>query len=280
MLTANQLDGKSVAEKRLEALREDVESEGLDPALNVVFVGDNEASESYIRMKEKKASTAGIDTRVHRFDADVPQREIVERIEEINDDPDEDGTIVQLPLPEAFDEQELLESVAPEKDVDGLHPVNFGKLLGGGEPYFYPPTPKGIMVLLDEYDVELEGSIVTLVGMGRLVGRPLSQMVLNEDATVLCLNKHTPDLTVHTRKADVLVAGAGVPELIGEEHVEPGTVVVDAGIHDQDGELVGDVAFDEVAEIARLITPVPGGVGPLTVAGLLENTVESARRRA
>lgn len=280
MLTANRLDGKSVAKKRLEALREDVESEGFDPALNVVFVGDNEASESYIRMKEKKASAAGIDTRVHRFDADVPQREIVERIEEINDDPDEHGTIVQLPLPEKYDEQELLESVAPEKDVDGLHPVNFGKLLGGGEPYFYPPTPKGIMILLDEYDVDLEGSTVTLVGMGRLVGRPLSQMVLNEDATVLCLNKHTPDLTVHTRKADVLVAGAGVPELIGEEHVEPGTVVVDAGIHDQDGELVGDVAFDEVAEIARLITPVPGGVGPLTVAGLLENTVESARRRA
>lgn len=279
MLTATRLDGKSVAEQRLADLREDVER-GISPSLNVIFVGDNEASESYIRMKEKKADAAGVDTRVHRFDADTSEQVVINRIQELNEDPDQDGTIVQLPLPEAFDEQKLLESVTPEKDVDGLHPVNFGKLLGGGEPYFYPPTPKGIMILLDEYDVDLKGSTVTLVGMGRLVGRPLSQMFVNEDATVLCLNKYTPDLTVHTRKADVLVAGAGVPELIGKEHVEPGTVVVDAGIHDQDGELVGDVDFDEVAEIARLITPVPGGVGPLTVAGLLENTVESARRRA
>jgi methylenetetrahydrofolate dehydrogenase (NADP+)/methenyltetrahydrofolate cyclohydrolase len=280
LLTSTLIDGKSIAENRLDELQRCNEESGRTPSLHVIFVGEDEASESYIRMKEEKAERVGMNAEVHRFPADATPDDVRGRIRDLNEDPDADGIIVQLPLPDSFDENALLETVSPEKDVDGLHPVNFGKLLGASEPHFYPPTPKGIMTLLEEYDVELEGAVVALVGMGRLVGRPLSQMLLNERSTVLCLNKYTPDLGEQTRRADIVVAGAGVPELVKEEHVEPGTVVIDAGIHRQDGELVGDVAFEEVAEVARLITPVPGGVGPLTVVGLLENTEFSARRRS
>lgn len=278
MLTANKIDGTRVSEELLESIRRRVRDENLSPTLHVIFVGDNEASESYIKMKEKKAAGVGIDSTVHDFSGDATRSEIVERMQTLNDDASVDGIIVQLPLPDHLDELELLEAVDPTKDVDGLHPVNFGKLLGGGEPHFYPPTPDGIMRLLDEYDVPVTGQVVALVGMGRLVGRPLSQMLQNEDATVLALNEETPDLAQFTRQGDIVVAGAGVPKLIGEDHVESGTVVIDAGIHRVDGELVGDVDFDAVVDQARLITPVPGGVGPLTVAGLLKNTCESARR--
>lgn len=278
MLTANKIDGTRVSEELLESIRRRVRDGNLSPTLHVIFVGDNEASESYIKMKEKKAAGVGIDSTVHDFSGDATRSEIVERIQTLNDDASVDGIIVQLPLPDHLDELELLEAVDPTKDVDGLHPVNFGKLLGGGEPHFYPPTPDGIMRLLDEYDVPVTGQVVALVGMGRLVGRPLSQMLQNEDATVLALNEETPDLAQFTRQGDIVVAGAGVPKLIGEDHVESGTVVIDAGIHRVDGELVGDVDFDAVVDQARLITPVPGGVGPLTVAGLLKNTCESARR--
>ncbi len=280
MLTSTLIHGKSIAEDRLDELRERISSSTVTPSLHVIFVGENEASESYIRMKQEKAERVDMHAEVHHFESDVSSEDVRARIRTLNEDPEADGIIVQLPLPGSFDEDALLETVDPTKDVDGLHPVNFGKLLGAGEPYFYPPTPKGIMTLLEEYKVELEGTLVALVGMGRLVGRPLSQMLINERATVHCLNKYTPDLPEKTRRADVVVAGAGVPELITDEHVEPGVVIIDTGIHRQDGELVGDVAFEEVSEVARLITPVPGGVGPLTVVGLLENTAQSARCRS
>lgn len=278
MLTATLIDGKTVAEDRLESLETTVDQNNINPSLHVIFVGNNDASESYIRMKEKKAASVGISTEVHHFDGDATEDYVIERIRTLNQDPSASGIIVQLPLPESFNELRLLEAVDPLKDVDGLNPTNFGRLLGGGEPNYYPPTPKGILTLLDEYDVSLKGSVATLVGMGRLVGRPLSQMMLNSKGTVLCMNKYTPDLKAFTRKADIVVVGAGEPELIGKDHIEPGTVVIDAGIHKIDGELIGDVNFDEVSEVADLITPVPGGVGPLTVVGLLENTVEAARR--
>lgn len=277
MLTSNLLDGKTLAESQLKGLEETVRTNDLDPSLHVILVGEDEASESYIRMKAKKASRVGIATEVHRFPTETSQQEVTTTLLDLNDNSQVDGIIIQLPLPERFDTQELLESVKPRKDVDGLHPVNFGTLLGGGTPYFFPPTPLGILTLLDEYDVPLEGETVVLVGMGRLVGRPLSQMVLNRQATVLCLNEYSPDLTQFTRKGDVVVVATGQPQLLGQQHVKPDTVVVDAGIHRVEGELVGDVKFDEVVDKAKLITPVPGGVGPLTVAGLLENTVLAAR---
>jgi methylenetetrahydrofolate dehydrogenase (NADP+)/methenyltetrahydrofolate cyclohydrolase len=278
-LSSTLIDGKSIAEERLDELSERNERSPIIPSLHVILVGENKASENYIRMKEEKAARVGMEAEVHRFGSDASPKNVRNRIQELNEDPEADGIIVQLPLPDSFDENELLETVDPAKDVDGLHPINFGKLLGADEPYFYPPTPKGITTLLEEYDVELEGRVVALVGMGRLVGRPLSQMLLNDRSTVLCLNKYTPDVAEQTRRADIIVAGAGVPELVTKEHVAPDTVVIDTGIHRKDGDLVGDVAFEEVSEVARLITPVPGGVGPLTVVGLLDNTAQSARRR-
>ncbi len=279
MLNATLLDGQSVSESMLQGLRDEIRTDGLSPSLHVVFVGDDEASRSYIRHKKERAREVGIDASVHRFDAGVDFETLRAEIESLNDDPAVDGLILQLPLPDPLDETRALEAVSPRKDVDGLHPVNFGKLMGEGEPLFYPPTPRGILHLLDRYEVDLRGRTAVMVGMGRLVGRPLAQMLINRDATVICLNEDTPDLVPFTRRADVLVAGAGVPRLIEADHVEAGVVVVDAGIHRVDGELVGDVDFEAVAKKARLITPVPGGVGPLTVAGLLANTCRSARRR-
>lgn len=279
MLTATLLDGKSVAETRLETVRETIQEHDLSPTLHVLFVGDDDASRSYIRHKKKRAEELGIHTEVHSFPGETDLEAVLHRIEDLNDDPTADGLIVQLPLPGDLDETRALEAVSPRKDVDGLHPLNFGQLMGEGQPLFYPPTPEGILHLLDRYEVTLRGQTVALVGMGRLVGRPLAQMMVNREATVLSLNEQTPDLGRFTRMADVLVAGAGVPRLIGADHVESGVVVVDAGIHRVDGELVGDVAFEDVAGKSRLITPVPGGVGPLTVAGLLANVCKSAQRR-
>lgn len=279
-LSENILDGKSVAESELESLRKTISDQQLEPSLHVIYAGDDEASRSYIGMKEKKADQVGITTRIHDFPSTVSQAEVTSRIKQLNQDKNVNGVIVQLPLPEEHNENRLLETVHPKKDVDGLNPVNFGKLLGGTSPYFSPPTPRGILKLLEAYDVSFRSNNYTLVGMGKLVGRPLSQMLLNRDATVLCLNKYTPELSDFTRKADVIVVGTGKPGLIKEKHVSPGTVVVDAGIHRIDGELVGDVKFEQVKDVARLITPVPGGVGPLTVSGLLANTLEAEKKFA
>jgi methylenetetrahydrofolate dehydrogenase (NADP+)/methenyltetrahydrofolate cyclohydrolase len=277
MLKATVMDGKQTASDLLDQLKATVDEQSLSPQLHVVLVGDDEASLSYIRQKTSSADDVGIDTEVHQFPTDVEVGTVRDRIESLNRDEDVDGIIVQLPLPDRFDKVEILSTVDPVKDVDGLNPVNFGCLLGGGEPAFYPPTPRGILRLLDKYDVDVRGMTCAMVGMGRLVGRPLSQMLLNEGATVLCLNEQTEDIREFTRQAELLVAAAGVPELVGKEDVRPGSVVVDAGIHRTDDGLVGDVAYDGVSDTARLITPVPGGVGPLTVACLLQNTVDSAR---
>ena len=250
------------------------------PRLDIILVGDNAASLSYIRQKTKNAEECGIKARVHRFSSDIKEEKVREKICKLSLDPDVDGIIVQLPLPEGFDEQGLLAQVAVDKDVDGLHPSNFGCLLAGIDPCFFPPTPNGIMRLFKHYDIKLKSQSVALVGMGRLVGRPLSQMLLNCDATVLCLHEHTRDIKKYTDKSDIVVVGAGVPRLIKSEHIKKGAIVIDAGIHKIAGELVGDVDFEEVVNKASLITPVPGGVGPLTVAELLNNTYLAASRRA
>ncbi|MGM0381075.1 MAG: bifunctional 5,10-methylenetetrahydrofolate dehydrogenase/5,10-methenyltetrahydrofolate cyclohydrolase [bacterium] len=271
------LDGRATAEELLQEIRSKINDNDLAPRLDVVLVGDDAASLSYIRQKTKSASRVGIEARVHQFNCTVEEKEVAEKIDQLNDNPQVDGIIVQLPLPERYDEQRMLETVSPGCDVDGLNPVNFGCLLAGNRPLYYPPTPRGMLRLLKKYDVQIKGQNFVLVGMGRLVGRPLSQMLLNKDATVLCLNEFTEDLPSYTRRGDVVVAAAGVPGLLKAEHFKDDCVVIDAGIHKVDGELVGDVDFDAVVSKVRLITPVPGGVGPLTVAELLNNTCLSAR---
>lgn len=277
MLTATTMDGRAVAEGVLDDVRTTIEQDSLNPTLHVVLVGEDDASLSYIRQKRRSADDVGIETELHTFDRNVDPSAVTDRIDQLNDDDRVDGTIVQLPLPDSFDEVDILSAVKPAKDVDGLNPVNFGRLLGGEGPLYVPPTPKGILKLLEYYEVEPSGLCAVMVGMGRLVGRPLSQLLLNRDATVLCLNEFTQDLSSYTKQGDLLVAGAGVPELITAEHVAEDAVVIDAGINRTEDGLVGDVDFEDVSERAGLITPVPGGVGPLTVACLLENTVEAAR---
>ncbi len=266
------LDGRATAEKLLENIKSKVKKKNISPRLDVILVGDNAASLSYIRQKTKSAERVGIEANVHRFAGSTPQAEVSRKINELNEEEAVDGIIVQLPLPENYNEQQLLETVSPRVDVDGLNPVNFGRLLAGESPTFYPPTPRGMLRLLDSYEVKLEGQICVLVGMGRLVGRPLSQMLLNRDATVLCLNEFTDDLVEYTRQGDVVVAAAGVPRLLDADYFNRDSVVLDAGIHREEGELVGDVDFSAVVQKVKLITPVPGGVGPLTVAELLYNT--------
>ncbi len=279
METANRIDGQSLADDRLNDVRQ--RSEGLprSPRLHVITAVSDDATRSYIRQKSTSAGRVGIETRVHDFSEDSRPEDALETIRELNNDPRADGIIVQLPLPEGWPESRLLEAVDPARDVDGLHPYNFGRLLSGEDPLFIPPTPLGILSMLSAYDVDLSGLHAALVGMGRLVGRPLSQELLNRDATVVCLHKMSREVRAETRRAQLIVAAAGVPRLIGPDHVSDGTIVIDAGIHRMGDELVGDVDFEPVAEKARLITPVPGGVGPMTVACLLSNTVKSSERR-
>ncbi len=276
MEKAEIIDGRAQAEKIFDNLTEKISSEKLNPFLQIVYVGSDDASRSYIGQKREKAARIGIKTGVQSFPADVDQNIVFARIHELNNTPEVDGIIIQLPLPEKFETQELINGVQPEKDVDGLHPVNFGRLLSGCEPLYYPPTPAGIMNLLDAYEVSIEGEVAVLVGMGRLVGRPLSQMFLNREATVLCLHEKTTAPCSLISQGDIVVSGAGVAGLIGPEEVRAGAVVVDAGFNNERGKLVGDVEFEGVKQVAGKITPVPGGVGPMTVAGLLANTVQAA----
>jgi len=278
MLTAKTMDGKTLAEEILGTLESKINEENLDPSLHIILVGNDEPSLRYIRHKKKKADAVGIDTNLHHYPMNVSPSEVREQIRILNNDPGVDGIITQLPLPDELNTVEILSTLDPHKDVDGLHPKNFGQILSESVPNFYPPTPLGIIRLLKDYEVELSGNSMALVGMGRLVGRPLSQMLLNNEATVICLNDQTSNLAKFTRNANVIVAGAGVPGLLQREHVTEDCVVIDTGIHRTEDGLVGDVEFDEVADVARLITPVPGGVGPLTVAYLLSNTVDAAAR--
>jgi methylenetetrahydrofolate dehydrogenase (NADP+)/methenyltetrahydrofolate cyclohydrolase len=275
--TARILDGKAVSEGILSQLSKKIKKLAVPPRLDVILVGDNTASKSYIRQKTKSAKNCGLTARVHEFPASIDEETVRKKIQQLNSDQDVHGIIVQLPLPIGFDEQQLLSEVAVQKDVDGLNPTNFGSLLAGVEPCYYPPTPSGIIRLLNHYEIEMEGKSTALVGMGRLVGRPLAQMFLNQNATVLCLHELTSNIKSYTRRSDIVVAAAGVARLVGSDHIQKDAVVIDAGIHKIDGQLVGDVDFEPVAEKAGWITPVPGGVGPLTVAELLNNTVISAR---
>ncbi|MFB6356071.1 MAG: bifunctional 5,10-methylenetetrahydrofolate dehydrogenase/5,10-methenyltetrahydrofolate cyclohydrolase [bacterium] len=280
MLTTTRLDGKSTANSILDNLSERVQQLESTPNLHVVLVGKDEASLSYIRQKTKSADRVGIESEVHTLPEESTVEQVRDTIRELNQDASVDGIIVQLPLPSHLEERVILDTVDPSVDVDGLHSMNFGRLLSGEAPRFCPPTPKGILHLLDEYNVEFKGKRVSLVGMGRLVGRPLSQMLLNRDATVLCMHEHTQSIARYTRESEIVIVAAGEPKLLTKEHISEGTVVVDAGIHDTGDGLVGDVDYEDVSGVAGMITPVPGGVGPLTVACLLSNTVDSCDRDA
>ncbi len=285
-MTARILDGKATAAQiraevaeRVRALSE----KGITPGLAAVLVGDDQASRIYVGQKHKACADVGIRSEQIDLPAYVTEHELLATIRRLNRDPEIHGIIVQLPLPAHLRELEIQRAILPEKDVDGLHPWNIGMMLRRG-PGYLPATPYGIVELLLRCEIPIEGAEVTIVGYGDLVGAPLSVMLTQNsvrgNATVTSTHVRTRDLLAATRRADILVAAAGVPQLIGAEHVRPGATVVDVGVHRTEHGLVGDVRFAEVLEVAGAISPVPGGVGPMTVAMLLVNTVQAAEAQA
>jgi len=281
-MTATIMDGKALAKKRQAALREmiceGVKSWGRPPGLAVMRVGDDPASGAYVRNKEKAAAWTGMATFGGHFPSDTDQGTLLRVIHDLNSHPHVDGILVQLPVPRHLDPVALLTAIDPDKDVDGLHAANLGKLVRG-EPGLQSCTPLGVMALLEEYGIPIAGRTAVVVGRSILVGKPLALMLLGADATVTIAHSRTPDLGALTRTADILVSAVGNPSLITAAMVKPGAVVVDVGINRVGSRLVGDVAYDPVSAVASHITPVPGGVGPMTVTMLLSNTVHSYQQR-
>lgn len=283
---AGLLDGKTLAQKLQSNLATEVQSLqaeiGRPPGLAVLMVGDNPASAAYVRNKERACGRVGIASYGSHFPTSTPQADLEHTIDALNEDERVDGILVQLPLPNHLDSVSLLNRIHPDKDADGLHPMNLGRLVRG-EPGLQSCTPAGVMQILKEYDLDPKGKHAVVIGRSILVGKPLALMLLAADATVTIAHSRTPNLVDVARSADILVAAVGRPGLITAEQVKPGAVVIDVGINrvvDERGDrLVGDVEFESVAPVASWITPVPGGVGPMTVAMLLHNTVWSYRRR-
>lgn len=279
-MTARVLSGKTVAAVVKSEVAETVDRLGYRPGLATVLVGDDPASQSYVRGKIRDADEVGIRSIHHELPATVSQPDLTALIGDLNDDPEVDGVLVQLPLPGELDGEAAVETIDPAKDVDGLHPFNLG-LLVLGRPGLRPCTPSGVMRLLDHFGVPTDGARAVIVGRSLLVGRPLALMLSERgaDATVSVVHSRTTALADVTGEADILVVAAGSPGLIGAEHVKPGATVIDVGVNRTDQGLVGDVDFPAVVEVAGAITPVPGGVGPMTRAMLLANTVRAAQAR-
>jgi len=292
-MAAEIIDGKAISAQIREEVRLDVESlaaRGVVPGLATVLIGENPASATYVRSKQRACEKAGIHSRDIRLPQDTSESKLLSTVSELNEDSDIDGILVQLPLPTQIDPQRVIMSIDPAKDVDGFHPVNLGKLLSGEDAY-YPCTPHGILVMLERSGVAVEGRHVVVVGRSNIVGKPLAALLMQKrsgaNATVTVCHSRTTDLAAHTRRADILVAAAGQVGFITGDMVGKGATVVDVGINRVDDpeakkgyRLVGDVEFDGASQHASRITPVPGGVGPMTIAMLLTNTVRSARRRA
>jgi len=291
-LPAEIIDGKAIAARvraRAAAATVELTAAGVRPGLAVVLVGSDPASEVYVRGKVRACEEAGMHSVNIVLPQDTTQARLLEEVRRLNDDPAVHGILVQMPLPPHMDAGAVINAVRPEKDVDGFHPVNVGKLLNGDEDGFRPCTPAGVQVMLQEAGVSTQGSECVIVGRSNIVGKPMAAMLLQNsaaaNATVTVCHSRTRDLAAHTRRADILVAATGKPKLITREMVKPGAVVVDVGVNrvpdsgsTSGFRLVGDVDFESVREVARLITPVPGGVGPMTIAMLLDNTVRAARR--
>jgi methylenetetrahydrofolate dehydrogenase (NADP+) / methenyltetrahydrofolate cyclohydrolase len=282
-VSARVIDGKAVAAAVRGRVKVDVaaytEETGRVPGLATVLVGEDAASQVYVGMKRRNSEEAGMRS-IHREpDASIREEELLDLVRELNEDDGVDGILVQLPLPAHIDEAAIVTAIDPEKDVDGLTPVNAG-LLAHGVPGLVPCTPSGVMELLRHEGVELEGAEAVVVGRSKLVGVPVARLLLAANATVTMCHSRTRDLDEVCRRADVLVAAVGVPRLLGAEAVKPGAVVIDVGVNRLEEGLVGDVDYEAAAEIAAAITPVPGGVGPMTIAMLLANTLQAARMRS
>ncbi len=281
-MTARIIDGKSIAKELRESLAPRVaalKEQGITPGLTVIVVGDDPASAIYVRNKERACVKLGMNSQVLRFPAETTQEEILNTVRLLNQDDSVHGILVQLPLPRHIDEQAVLRAIDPDKDVDGFHAMNAGRLMNG-EPGFVACTPKGVMRLLEVSGVELDGKNAVVVGRSNIVGKPMALLLLQKNCTVTIAHSHTKDLAAVTRSADILVVAVGRAGFITGDMIKPGAAVMDVGINRVDGKVVGDVDFESAKEVASCITPVPGGVGAMTIAMLMENTVEAAENYA
>jgi methylenetetrahydrofolate dehydrogenase (NADP+)/methenyltetrahydrofolate cyclohydrolase len=282
-MTARVIDGKAIAQEyraelavRVERLR----TAGIVPCLAVVIVGEDPASQVYVRAKSFACESIGMRSVVHALSAATTQAELIAFVDQLNADRAVHGILVQMPLPKPLDKHAVIEAIAPEKDVDGFHYLNVGKLVAG-DPAFYPCTPWGVMKILEHEGVAVQGAHVVVVGRSNIVGKPMAMLLINAGATVSVCHSKTRDLGAITRQGDVLIVAVGRPRLVTGDMVKPGAVVIDVGVNRlPDGSLAGDVDFASAARVASRISPVPGGVGPMTIAMLLANTVKSAERVA
>lgn len=273
------IDGKETAKKIIEQVKEKVTEASLKfgrkPSLAVILAGNDPASQVYVRNKEKKAVEAGFNSLIYRLDENVCEEELLGLIDRLNTDETIDGILLQLPLPKQLKAQKFLDKIKPEKDVDGFHPINTGHILNNEKPYAISCTPKGILTLLDEYKIPLEGKNVVIIGRSNIVGKPVALLLLNRNATVTIAHSKTANLKEICLKADIIISATGRADMVTKDMVKEGATVIDVGIiRTKEGKLRGDVDFNCIKEVAGYITPVPGGVGPMTIASLIENTFE------
>ncbi|MCO6333910.1 bifunctional methylenetetrahydrofolate dehydrogenase/methenyltetrahydrofolate cyclohydrolase FolD [Staphylococcus epidermidis] len=281
-MVAKILDGKQIAKEYRQRLKNQVnelKEHGFTPKLSVILVGNDGASQSYVKSKKKAAEKIGMISEIIHLDESTSEEVVLSELNRLNNDDTVSGILVQVPLPKQVSEQKVLEAINPEKDVDGFHPINIGKLYID-EQTFVPCTPLGIMEILKHADINLEGKNAVVIGRSHIVGQPVSKLLLQANATVTILHSRTKNMNTHLKQADVIVSAVGQPGLVTKENVKKGAVIIDVGnTPDENGKLKGDVAYDEVKEIASAITPVPGGVGPLTITMVLNNTLLAEKLR-
>ena len=276
------INGRELADQMQAEIQKDVEKmtqQGIQPGLVVLLVGENPASQTYVRHKERAAAKIGILSKVEKLPETISEEELLAEIDKYNQDSRFHGILVQLPLPKHIDEEKILLAIEPKKDVDGFHPMNLGRLFVG-KPEMIPCTPYGIMKMFEAYDIDLTGKRAVIIGRSNIVGKPMAQLLLMKNATVTIAHSKTEHLAEVAKEADILVVAIGRGHFVTKEFVKPGAVVIDVGMNrNQEGKLIGDVAFDEVSEIASYITPVPKGVGPMTITMLMYQTVEAAKKQ-
>lgn len=278
-MSANILNGKNLAASIRMQLKETIDTLNVKPHLAIVLAGNNEASKIYVRNKIKAADEMGIKTTLYNFDDSITQNELETLIHNLNQDNSVNGIMVQLPLPSNINETKILDIISPYKDVDGFHPYNIGLLQNNSKEAVIAATPKGILRILEEYNIELSGKNALVIGRSQIVGKPVAMLLLNKNSTVTIAHSRTRDLESLIKQADVIVSACGCPKLIKGSSIKEGAVVIDVGINHVDGKICGDVDFESAVEKASYITPVPGGVGPMTIAMLLENTFLAYKRQ-
>ncbi|WP_415313411.1 bifunctional 5,10-methylenetetrahydrofolate dehydrogenase/5,10-methenyltetrahydrofolate cyclohydrolase [Candidatus Pelagibacter sp. Uisw_106] len=275
------IDGKKIAAELREELRQEVvelkTKHNKIPGLTVILIGDMAPSQIYVRMKEKAANEVGLKSEVIRYPGTVEEKTVLDKIEELNKDEGISGILVQLPLPKHIDKQKVIETILPSKDVDGFHPMNVGNLSSGYESSV-PCTPLGCYLMIKKIEPNLSGKKAVMIGRSNLNGKPMAQLLLKENCTVTITHSKTKDLKAECLEADIIVAAVGIPELVKADWVKKDAIVIDVGINKTENGIVGDVAFEEVSKVAKALTPVPGGVGPMTIACLLKNTIECFKR--